>query len=68
MKRWNIGLVALAVAAVLYGGSKPPTPPTPPKKYELVIIIEPIGDGMYSTRYLQIEKETLHEIETTLAH
>lgn len=59
-----IGLVALAVAAILFGGDKPPQPPPP--NAELVIIVEPIADGMYSTLTLHIEKEQLDEIRNSL--
>ena len=65
--KWPLGLVALAVAAILYGGDKPEPPPQPPKRLELVIVIEPLADGMYSTRHLYIEKDALHEIENSLA-
>ena len=56
MRQWPLGLVALAVGAVLWGGSKPA--PQPGKR-EVVIIVTPLGDGMYSTRQLKIEKEKI---------
>lgn len=62
--RIPLGLVALGIAAMIYGGSKPPRPPKP--STELVIIVEPLADGMYSTRCLKIEKETLDEIRNSL--
>lgn len=60
-----IGLVPLAVANTFYAYAKPPDPPPKPRA-ELVIIIEPLPDGMYSTRYLRIEKDTLNEIQNSL--
>lgn len=58
------GLAALAVAAVIYGGDKPDPPPKP--RTELVIIVEPIADGMYSTRTLHIEKEELENAKAKI--
>lgn len=45
----GFGLAAFALAATLHGGSKPPAPPEPTNKVETVIIVTPIGDGIYNT-------------------
>ena len=60
-----LGLVLLAIGAIIHGGSKPPGPTPPPKpSEELVIIVYPIQDGMYSTRYLTIKKEEADELRS----
>ena len=58
----GFGLAAHALAAAMYAGSKPPTPPEPTNKVETVIIVTPIGDGMYNTQQLKIDKETFDEM------
>ena len=62
--KWPLGLAALALAAILHGGDKPAPHPAP--RLELVIIVEPLADGIYSTRDLHIEKERLNEIQSSL--
>lgn len=58
----GFGLAAFALAATMYGGSKPPAPPEPTNKVETIIIVTPIGDGMYNTQQLKIDKETFDEM------
>ncbi|MBQ6925202.1 MAG: hypothetical protein IJQ73_11225 [Kiritimatiellae bacterium] len=58
----GFGLAAFALAATLHGGSKPPPPPEPTNKVETVIIVTPIGDGIYNTQQLKIDKETFDEM------
>ena len=57
----GFGLAAFALVATLHGGSKPPTP-EPTNKVETVIIVTPIGDGIYNTQQLKIDKETFDEM------
>ncbi len=65
MIKMRPGLVLLAIGATIYGGTKPPGPTPPPKpSEELVIIVYPIQDGMYSTRYLTIDKEEADELRS----
>ena len=62
--KFPTGLAALAVGAIIYGGDKPDPPPKP--RTELVIIVQPIADGMYSTQTLHIDKDQLDEIRNSL--
>ena len=62
--KYPLGLAALAAAAIIYGGDKPDPQPKP--RTELVIIVQPIADGMYSTQTLHIAKEQLDEIRNSL--
>ena len=56
-------LAVLAAAATIRGGSKPEPRP---KRDELVIVVEPLGDGMYSTHMLHMTKEDMNEIRNDL--
>ena len=52
-----VGCALFAVAMTVTGSdSNKPQPPPKPSE-ELVIIVEPLADGIFSTRYLHIEKE-----------
>ena len=55
------GLAILAAGAIAWGGTKPepPTPPQPSNRVETVIIVTPLGDGMYNTKRISIDKSTI---------
>ena len=56
------GLLLFAVAMTIAGSdSNKPQPPPKPSE-ELVIIVTPLGDGMYSTFMLHISKEQANEL------
>lgn len=63
----RLGVMILAVGAVVYGGTKPPQPPQPTNKVETVIIVTPLGDGIYNTQQLKIDKEEFDAMQSSVA-